>query len=110
MLDRRLRNRHEVGVAKSRRTIASSVRGGSAAHHYSNCLFQNSEHGLLTGLTILPKVRRRRIANQRFEIVSSAGLSIFHSPEGWVLAALPERTVVLDQSLLMKRGWNLNAA
>jgi len=110
MLDRRLRRRREIGVAKSHRQNVSGGRGGTVTHHFANCLLLNSESGVLTGLTIMSKIRCRRTTNQNFEIVSGSGLSIVHSPEGWVLAALPERTVVLDESLLSKRGWHLDAA
>lgn len=110
LLDRRLRSRHEVGIARKHRQIASSVLGGAMTHHFSTCLFLNGENGQLTGLTILAKVRCRPTTDQKFEIVSSAGRSVVDSPDGWVLATLPERTVILDENLLLRRGWQLKAA
>ena len=109
VLDRKLTGNQEVGLAQSSRTIGTSQREAQkqVAQVYHHCLFLTSDSGMLTGLTLMSKLRFRRSSSKKgaFELVSGYGASVFRDIDGWMLKVLGEKKIILSKDVLIRRGW-----
>ena len=110
-LERTTQNSYEVGLALVHGQTSRAGQKG-VIHSYRQCILLKSEVGVLTGLTLLNKLRFRPSSteNNSFEFFSGAGISAFHSPDGWIIKVLEEKTVSLTTKLLTQRGWLVGKA
>lgn len=105
-LEHETQKSHEIGLALWHGRVARAGQKG-VSHTYRHCLLLKSQAGVLTGLTLMWKLRFRPSPTEKksFEFLSGAGMSVFRSPDGWVIKVLEEKTVSLPERLLLKRGW-----
>jgi hypothetical protein len=100
-------NKQETGLAQSQ---SGSKRWATKLLHH--CLLLTSESGLMTAVAVMTQIRFKPSQQQhgKYELASGAGFSVYHDPDGWRIKLLQERTVLLTQETLRKRGWLLTGA
>jgi len=118
-LDRKQRNKWEIGLAQVRRRHTAAARSPSArtplrkrtaaTDTFQHCLLLTSESDHLTTLAALNllRVRTPRGEDEPIELSSGAGFNLYRDPDGWKLKLLEERTISLSRKALHKHGWQL---
>jgi hypothetical protein len=121
-LDRRQRNKREVGLAQSKRRRPGRV---GAAHSkkplrkriattdtFQRCLLLTGEAGQLTTLAFMTQlvVRTPQGVDEAIELECGAGYSVYRDPDGWKSKLLEQRTISLTPPALRERGWQLDPA
>jgi hypothetical protein len=104
-LDRSHGNKREIGVAQGLRRSNRWTTG-----RLVDCLLFTSEFELLTTIARMTNLRFRpsRQSPGIMELISGAGFSVYHDPDGWRIKLLHERTVPLKTKTLKERGWLLD--
>ena len=102
----------EVGFAETQEAAKEKGKTDQQSiHTYVHCVFLTSDSGALTGVTFLGRIHCRPSPNKNgsFELASSSSVSVFKSPDGWVVKSLEEKTISLDEQVMTKRGWLFGA-
>jgi hypothetical protein len=99
-LEGRQRNKREVGLAQARQR-----------QKYLHCLLLTTEADRLTSLAAMTCLRVRRLPGSAdsWQLTCGAGFNLYHDPDGWRLKLLEERTILLSDETLRKRGWSLGS-
>ncbi|GEM_PF-6170454 len=106
-LDRRLRDKREIGLAQKWRSYASKQGPAQSSQVFRNCRLLTCETGNLTTVTTMTFLRVRPSSQkpESLELDSGAGYSLYRDPDGWKIKLMEERTVHLPVPLLKKHGW-----
>jgi hypothetical protein len=116
--ERRIRNKWEVGMARSlalelvaRRPKGALFFGMLMVPVFRNCLFLTSESGVVSGISVATRltVRQMRRPLQGFALALGPGFKLDHLPDGWHVKPLGKRTVKLTDEFLQERGWRFDA-
>jgi hypothetical protein len=103
-LESRHGKKQEIGLAQGQ---SSNKRWPTK--HLHQCLLLTTESERMTAMAVMTHLRFRPSQQQQgfFELMSGAGFSVYHDPDGWRVKLLQERTVSLTRRSLKDRGWLL---
>ena len=115
--ERRLRNKWEVGMARSLRTELaihaipnSKLFSLLVVRVFVDCVMLNIEGETVTGISRFNRLRVRAFRNPSpgLALTTSRGFKLDLTPDGWKLKPLQRRTVRLGEQFLKTRGWDFH--
>jgi hypothetical protein len=116
--ERRLRNKWEVGVARSLRfeIVSLSAKGAFfpilvMVPVFRNCFFLSGDADTVTGIGVATRLLVRPIRKpfRGVALTTGRGFKLDRAPDGWDLKPLATRTVKLTNEFLQKRGWRFDS-
>jgi hypothetical protein len=115
--ERRLRDKWELGVARSLRFELTALSSKGSAFPimlvvpvFRNCLFLTSEADVITGVSVATRLTVRPIRKpfRGLALALGRGFKLDRMLDGWHLKPLGRRTVKLTDEFLQKRGWRFD--
>jgi len=116
--ERRLRNKWEVGLARSFALQPRFYLGKDAAFPVfflvpvlRGCLLLSGEGDTVTAIAVLNRLAFRPISkpSRGVALTTGTGFQLDRLPDGWMIKPMVKRTTRLTTELLQKRGWRFDA-